>query len=291
MLHTIGGDDTNTTAADLAAYLRDNGYDLTVVGLPKTVDNDIVPIKHSLGAWTAAEQGALFARNILAEHNVSSRMLIVHEIMGRNCGWLTAATAAAYDRWWKTQRWLPEFGLDKQAWSMHAIYLPEASLDLDAETERLRSVMDSVGNVNMFISEGAGLDSILADMQRAGDEIPLDPFGHVKLDLINPGNWFAKQFAKRLGAEKVLVQKSGYFARSAPADETDLLLIKSMTDYAVGSRAARHVRRRRARRGACRPVAGHRVRADQGRQEVRPRPGLVRAAAGRHRSAADARRG
>ena len=235
VLHTIGGDDTNTTAADLAAYLRDNGYDLTVVGLPKTVDNDIVPIKHSLGAWTAAEQGALFARNILAEHNVSSRMLIVHEIMGRNCGWLTAATAAAYDRWWRTQRWLPEFGLDKQAWAMHAIYLPEASLDLDAETERLRSVMDSVGNVNMFISEGAGLDSILADMQRAGDEIPVDPFGHVKLDLINPGNWFAKQFADRLGAEKVLVQKSGYFARSAPADETDLLLIKQMTDYAVGS--------------------------------------------------------
>jgi diphosphate-dependent phosphofructokinase len=235
VLHTIGGDDTNTTAADLAAYLRDNGYDLTVVGLPKTVDNDIVPIKHSLGAWTAAEQGALFARNILAEHNVSSRMLIVHEIMGRNCGWLTAATAAAYDRWWRTQRWLPEFGLEKQAWSMHAIYLPEASLDLDAETERLRSVMDTVGNVNMFISEGAGLDSILADMQRAGDEIPVDPFGHVKLDLINPGNWFAKQFADRLGAEKVLVQKSGYFARSAPADETDLLLIKQMTDYAVGS--------------------------------------------------------
>ncbi len=52
--------------------------------------------------------------------------------------------------------------------------------------------------------------------------------------MINPGNWFAKQFAQRLGAEKVLVQKSGYFARSAPADETDLLLIKSMTDYAVG---------------------------------------------------------
>lgn len=50
ILHTIGGDDTNTTAADLAAYLGANGYDLTVVGLPKTVDNDVVPIKQSLGA-------------------------------------------------------------------------------------------------------------------------------------------------------------------------------------------------------------------------------------------------
>ena len=65
VLHTIGGDDTNTTAADLAAYLHENGYDLTVVGLPKTIDNDVVPIRQSLGAWTAAEQGARFAENII----------------------------------------------------------------------------------------------------------------------------------------------------------------------------------------------------------------------------------
>src|SRR5690606_20270646 len=45
VLHTIGGDDTNTTAADLAAYLEDNGYHLSVVGLPKTIDNDVVPIR------------------------------------------------------------------------------------------------------------------------------------------------------------------------------------------------------------------------------------------------------
>ena len=52
VLHTIGGDDTNTTAADLAAYLHENDYELTVVGLPKTIDNDIIPIRQSLGAWT-----------------------------------------------------------------------------------------------------------------------------------------------------------------------------------------------------------------------------------------------
>ena len=234
VLHTIGGDDTATTAADLARYLKDNGYDLTVVGLPKTIDNDIVPIKHSLGAWTAAEQGALFARNVVAEHNANSRMLIVHEIMGRHCGWLTAATAQAYDRWLDTQRWLPEFGLSRDAWNMHAVYVPEATFDLEAEATRLRQVMDTVGNVTIFLSEGAGVDSIVAEMEAAGEPIPRDPFGHVKLDQINPGQWFAKQFAGRLGAEKVLVQKSGYFARSARADETDLLLIKSMTDYAVG---------------------------------------------------------
>ena len=65
ILHTIGGDDTNTTAADLAAYLAANGYNLTVVGLPKTIDNDVIPIQQSLGAWTAAEEGPSTLRTSL----------------------------------------------------------------------------------------------------------------------------------------------------------------------------------------------------------------------------------
>ncbi len=238
VLHTIGGDDTNTTAADLASYLHEHDYELTVVGLPKTIDNDIIPIKQSLGAWTAAEQGARFARNVVAEHNSNSRMLIVHEVMGRNCGWLTAATAGAYDRWLDTQQWLPEFGLSREAWAIHGLYLPEASFDLEAEGDRLKAVMDLVGNVTVFLSEGAGLDSIVAELEQSGADVPRDPFGHVKLDQVNPGQWFAKQFAARLGAEKVMVQKSGYFSRSAPADERDLVLINSMTDLAVDSALA-----------------------------------------------------
>jgi len=96
VLHTIGGDDTNTTAADLAAYLHENDYELTVVGLPKTIDNDVVPIRQSLGAWTAADEGAGFAFNVIGEHRSNPRMLIVHECMGRNCGYLTADTPPPY---------------------------------------------------------------------------------------------------------------------------------------------------------------------------------------------------
>ena len=58
MLHTIGGDDTNTAAADLAKFLKSNDYELTVVGMPKTIDNDVIPIHQSLGAWTARRGGA-----------------------------------------------------------------------------------------------------------------------------------------------------------------------------------------------------------------------------------------
>ena len=113
ILHTIGGDDTNTTAADLAAFLAEHGYALTVVGLPKTIDNDVFPIRQSLGAWTAAEQGAMFFENVVNEHGSNPRMLIIHEVMGRNCGWLTAAQPRKYRELAADQQWLPsEFGLD-----------------------------------------------------------------------------------------------------------------------------------------------------------------------------------
>ena len=81
VLHTIGGDDTNTAAADLAAFLKRNNYSLTVVGLPKTIDNDVYPIKQSLGAMTAAQQGAIFYENVVNEHSANPRMLIVHEVV------------------------------------------------------------------------------------------------------------------------------------------------------------------------------------------------------------------
>ena len=233
ILHTIGGDDTNTAAADLAAFLARNNYGLTVIGLPKTVDNDVFPIRQSLGAWTAAEQGARYYRNVVAETGANPRMLIVHEVMGRNCGWLTAATALEYRKLLEREEWVPGIGLGRDCYDVHAVFVPEMDINLAAEAERLRGVMDKHDCVNLFISEGAGVDAIVAEMQAKGQEVERDAFGHIKLDTINPGKWFGEQFAKMLGAEKVLVQKSGYFARAAAANADDLRLIKSCTDLAV----------------------------------------------------------
>lgn len=234
VLHTIGGDDTSLTAADLAAYLKQNDYTLTVVGLPKTIDNDIIPIRQSLGAWTAAEEGAEYFRNVVAEHNANPRMLIVHEVMGRNCGWLTAETARVYTERLHELDFLPEMGLSRQRKEVHGVYIPEMHLDIEKEADRLKKVMDELDNVNIFVSEGAGLDSIIAEMEKKGENIVRDAFGHVKLDTINPGQWFAKNFAKMIGAEKTLVQKSGYYARAAAANEKDLELIKKCAYIAVG---------------------------------------------------------
>jgi len=233
VLHTIGGDDTNTAAADLAKFLKDNDYELTVIGLPKTIDNDVFPIRQSLGAWTAAEEGAMFFQNVVSEHNANPRMLIVHEVMGRHCGWLTAATALEYMSEIDHDGYIPEIGLDKERFDVHGIYIPEMSINIDAEAERLKGIMDEIDNVNIFVSEGAGVADIVKQMETDGQEVPRDAFGHVKLDAVNPGKYFAEQFAKKIGAEKVMVQKSGYYSRAAAANEEDLRLIKSCSDLAV----------------------------------------------------------
>ena len=233
VLHTIGGDDTNTAAADLAAFLAKNNYGLTVIGLPKTVDNDVYPIKQSLGAWTAAEQGARYFKNIVAENNANPRMLIIHEVMGRNCGWLTAATALEYRKLLDRSEWLPALGLDRAAFDIHAVFVPEMEIDIAAETKRLRAAMDKDDCLNIFVSEGAGVEAIVAELQAKGQEVPRDAFGHIKLDAVNPGKWFGEQFAQMIGSEKTLIQKSGYFSRASAANTDDLRLIKSCADLAV----------------------------------------------------------
>ncbi len=233
VLHTIGGDDTNTSAADLAAFLARNEYSLTVVGLPKTIDNDVIPIKQSLGAWTAAEQGAVFFENVVGEHNANPRMLIIHEVMGRNCGWLTAATAAKYRERLDHLNFLPEAGLSRERRDVHGVYVPEMHFDLKLEAQRLRAIMDEIDCVNLFISEGAGVETIVQEMESRGENVPKDAFGHYKLDAVNPGKWFGEQFAKMLGAEKTLVQKSGYFSRAARANAADIALIAGCAGKAV----------------------------------------------------------
>ncbi len=235
VLHTIGGDDTNTAAADLAAFLKKNGYNLNVVGMPKTIDNDVYPIAQSLGAWTAAEEGAKFFANVVSEHSANPRMLIVHEVMGRNCGWLTAATAVEYRKLLDGMEFVPSIGLTRARREVHAVYIPELNFDVKAEAKRLRKVMDEQDCVNIFVSEGAGVETIIAEMESKGQDVPRDAFGHPRLDKINPGAWFADQFAEMLGAEKTLVQKSGYYSRAAASNKADKDLIVKCADMAVES--------------------------------------------------------
>ena len=159
-----------------------------------------MPIKQSLGAWTAAEEGAKFFANVVNEQSANPRMLIIHECMGRDCGYLTAATAKAYMDSLHGLPLLPGLNLTKQRKCLHAVYVPEVRIDVDAEARRLKRVMDTHDCVNIFLSEGAGVHDIVAQLEARGESVPRDAFGHVKLDKVQPGAYFAKQFAEKLGA-------------------------------------------------------------------------------------------
>ena len=235
ILHTIGGDDTNTTAADLAAHLEADGFDMTVVGLPKTVDNDISPVRQSLGALTAAQVGARFFDHVSNEQSATPNTFVVHEIMGRHCGWLTAATLRAYNE--RIEGWAYCEGLmmNHSLKDVEAVYIPEMPFEIDAEIERLSKAMADTGYATIFVSEGACVGEIMAEREARGETLERDAFGHVRLDSVNVGEWFASRFARSIGADKTLVQKSGYYARSAPANADDLHLIKGMVDHAVAS--------------------------------------------------------
>ena len=233
VLHTIGGDDTNTTAADLAEYLAKNNYPLIVVGLPKTIDNDVYPIKQSLGAWTAAEEGAKFFMNVVKENSANPRALTVHEVMGRNCGWLTYKTAQYYRKMLGRTKFLPAFNLTLGRQDVHAVYVPESRIDFKSEAERLNKIMDEFDSVNIFVSEGAGVSDIIKEMEKRGEVVPRDAFGHPRLDKVNVGQYVGKRFGELLGAEKVQVFKSGYFARAAAPNKKDLKLIEKCARKAV----------------------------------------------------------
>ena len=153
--------------------------------------------------------------------------------MGRNSGWLTAATARAWNARLAKLAFLPEFHLERRRKTIDGIYIPELALDIEAEGGRLRRIMDAKGSVAIFVSEGANAARIVEELVASGEKVDRDAFGHVKLDKVNVGDWFSKRLSKLIGAERTLVQKSGYFARSAPANDEDRRLIRHMAQLAV----------------------------------------------------------
>lgn len=240
VLHTIGGDDTNTQAATLSDYiLSKHGGKVIVIGMPKTIDNDVYPVLQTFGAQTAAVKGAEFFVSVVNEATANPRMLILHECMGRDSGYLTAQTAKEYRTILLQDQKLPlttSFPYVRStARDIHAIWIPELKLDLASEGERLLRVMDTTGCVNVFFGEGTGIAEIVKDMEAGGKEVPRDAFGHVALAKIKPGDYFLERLASLVKADKTIVQRSGYFARASAANAFDQDLIAKCAAQGVQS--------------------------------------------------------
>lgn len=166
-LFVIGGNDSMLTALELDRAARDSGYELVVVGLPKTIDNDLFGTDHCPGYGSAAKYLATLAME--AGRDTESLATIdrvsVLEAMGRDSGWLAAATALAR----RTEEEAP-----------HIILLPERSFDAEAFCAAVEKTLSRFGRCVVVAAEGLkGPGGVYLSSQ--GGELAVDGFGHAQL--------------------------------------------------------------------------------------------------------------
>ncbi len=136
----IGGNDSMDTADKLSRYAKENGIDISICGVPKTIDNDLAVTDHSPGFGSAAKFVANTARSLALDTSVyKMKSVIVLEIMGRNAGWLTAAAA---------------LGNDSDVLATDIICLPERVFDPDKFLEKVAKNADNGVAPIIAISEG-----------------------------------------------------------------------------------------------------------------------------------------
>ena len=83
-------------------------------------------------------------------------------------------------------KFIPEIGITKEKWEVHAVFIPEEEVDFEKECKRLSKIMDKHDCVNIFLSEGAATDIIIKESEKNGENILRDAYGHVRLDDLNP---------------------------------------------------------------------------------------------------------
>jgi ATP-dependent phosphofructokinase / diphosphate-dependent phosphofructokinase len=134
-----GGNGSMGTASQLAAMARDACMELAVIGIPKTIDNDLAEIDHTPGYATAARFFACAVRDIDADNRSLPGQVEFVEVLGRNAGWLVAATALARH---------------KADDAPHLIYLPENRLPLSRLLDDVDRVYRRLGRCVVAVCEG-----------------------------------------------------------------------------------------------------------------------------------------
>ena len=136
----IGGNDSMDTVAKLTKYLESSDYEMRVMGVPKTIDNDLQATDHTPGYGSAAKYIAATMSEIIRDCAVYKIPAVtIVEIMGRDAGWLTAASA------------LPRIVSGE---APDLVYLPEVDFDTNGFIEKVKSCLVNHPNVVIAVSEG-----------------------------------------------------------------------------------------------------------------------------------------
>ena len=162
----IGGNDSMDTVAKLSAYTKDHDYEMRIMGVPKTVDNDLVVTDHTPGFGSAAKYIAVTMQEIIRDCAVYTIPAVtIVEIMGRDAGWLTAAAG---------------IGRVAGGVSPDLIYLPERAFNKDEFFADLREKLAEKPNVVIAVSEGIRFADGTYVCEGFG-VASVDAFGHKQL--------------------------------------------------------------------------------------------------------------
>lgn len=158
-----GGNDSMDTCDKISKYMQKSGYDVNVIGIPKTIDNDLCGTDHCPGYGSAAKYIANSIMEINRDASIyPSPLVVVVEIMGRNAGWLTAASKLAS---------INGFGAD-------LIYLPETPFSYEKFLSDVKTVVDAKKYCVVAVSEGIRFEN---GKYVGEDQSSTDVFGHSQL--------------------------------------------------------------------------------------------------------------
>lgn len=179
----IGGNDSMDTIKKLSDYAIVKGHSQKFLGVPKTIDNDLALTDHTPGFGSAAKYIAASTKEIIRDAlglTYNKEMITIIEVMGRNAGWLTGATALA-----KTE----------ECEGPDAIYLPEAVFDIDKFLQTVKDLLTKKKSITIAVSEGIKLADGRYVCELSGGGEYVDAFGHKQLQ------GTAAYLASYLGAE------------------------------------------------------------------------------------------
>ncbi len=159
----IGGNDSMDTASKLSAYAKQANYEIYIMGVPKTIDNDLVVTDHTPGYGSAIKYIATTVQEIARDCSIYTvKAVTIVEIMGRDAGWLAAAAA------------LPRLSGQPCA---DLVYVAETTFDFDEFIEDVKKELDKKPNVVIAVSEGIKTKDgkYVGESEQSGS---VDIFGH-----------------------------------------------------------------------------------------------------------------
>jgi 6-phosphofructokinase len=203
----IGGNDSQDTADKISKLAQQQGYELRVIGVPKTIDNDLTGTDHCPGYGSVIKYLATTVREVACDNEAMGQgdLVSIVEVMGRSAGWIAAGTALAKRR-------------DHPHDPPHLILLPEIPFNQEKVLEDVRKVLKREKFCLIVVAEGL----VDADGNYLAADSATDAFGHAKLG--GAGEALGEIIATGIPTAKVRVAQPGLIQRAAAhlASKTDV---------------------------------------------------------------------